>query len=184
MISGFADAGRILNEPKYLVAATRAADLLWAKLRQSDGRLLRTYGGGEAKLNGYLDDYAFFVNGLLALYKATGDPKWLDRADQLTRKQIELFWDDQQGGFFFTSHDHEALFARGRKQVDGALPAGNSISAENLLLLAEALNRLDYREKAAGTIAAGLPTLNRAPAAAPRLTGALHRYLATENQAP
>ena len=184
MISGFADAGRILDEPKYLIAATHAADLLWAKLRQSDGRLLRTYRAGEAKLNGYLDDYAFFVNGLLALYKATGDPKWLDRADQLTRKQIELFWDDQRGGFFFTSHDHEALFARGRKQVDGALPSGNSISAENLLLLAEALNRSDYREKAAGTIAAGLPTLDRAPAAAPRLTGALHRYLATENQAP
>jgi len=184
MIGGFADAGRILDEPKYLAAATRAADLLWAKLRQSDGRLLRTYGEGEARLNAYLDDYAFFVNGLLALYKATGDPKWLERADQLTRKQIELFWDDQQGGFFFTSHDHEKLFARGKKQVDGALPAGNSISAENLLALAEVLDRPDYRERAAQTIAAGLPLLDRAPAAAPRLTGALQRYLATENQAP
>jgi hypothetical protein len=98
----------------------------------------------------------------------------------LTEKQIELFWEAGQGGFFFTSHDHQALFARGKKPTDGALPSGNSISAANLLTLSQTLEKPAYRDRARHTIAATLPLLRRAPAAAPRMTAALMRYVETE----
>ena len=90
-------------------AAEKAANFVLTKLRDDTGRLKRTYSGGEARLNAYLNDYAFLVDGLLRLHQATGDKRWLDAADSLTQKQIELFADPAGGGFFFTSSDHEAL---------------------------------------------------------------------------
>ena len=181
MIRGFADAGRILEEPRYVAAAVKAAEFVLAKLRTEDGRLQRSYREGQAKLNGYLDDYAFFVDGLLGLHMATGEPRWLDLADELTQKQVELFWDDKQFGFYFTSHDHESLFVRGKKPADGAIPSGNSVSAANLLRLADSLDQSDLRDYAKQTISASLPLLERAPAGAPRMTLALARYLQGED---
>ena len=119
MIGGLADAARILKNDRYLAAATKAADFVLANLRTKEGRLLRTYSkageeGGKAKLNAYVDDYAFLVDGLLRLHQATADKKWLTAAEEITAKQIELFQDEKSGGFYFTSSDHEALFARGK----------------------------------------------------------------------
>jgi hypothetical protein len=180
IIRGLADAGRILSEPRYTAAAARAAEFVLDELRTPDGRLLRSYAGDRAQHNAYLDDYAFLVDGLLALHAATDDRRWLVLADELTEKQIELFWEAGQGGFFFTSHDHQALFARGKKPTDGALPSGNSISAANLLTLSQTLEKPAYRDRARHTIAATLPLLRRAPAAAPRMTAALMRYVETQ----
>src|SRR5204863_361331 len=130
------------------------ADFVLAKLRTKDGRLLRTYSAGEAKLNAYLNDYAFLADGLLRLHHATGNPHWLDEAAALTAKQIELFSDERGGGFFFTSNDHEALLARGKEVVDGAVPAGNSVAAHNLILLSAARSQPEYLALARKTIAA------------------------------
>jgi uncharacterized protein YyaL (SSP411 family) len=169
MIRGFADAGRLLQQPDYTKAAARAADFLLAHARAPDGKLWRTYGQGQAKLNAYLDDYAFLVDGLIALYRATDDRRWLVAADELTAKQIELFWDDARGGFFFTSDDHESLIARSLDPVDGSEPSGNSVAACNLLFLARELEKPAYREQARRTMDAVAGVLQTSPAAAPRM---------------
>ncbi len=169
MIRGLADAGRQLEEPRYLEAAEQAAEFVLAKLRTSDGRLLRTYGEGQAKLNAYLDDYAFLTDGLLALHRATQDEQWLLAAEQLTDKQLELFWDEAGHGFFFTSDDHETLLARAKQWTDNVLPAGNSMSAGNLLQLAEVRGRDDLREKAVQLLEAGRMWFRLAPSSVPRL---------------
>ena len=169
MIRGFADAGRELKNDSYIKAAERAADFVLDKLRNEDGRLLRTYANGEAKLNAYLNDYAYLVDGLIALYRASGDKKWLTAADELTAKQIELFWDEKNGGFFFTSSDHEALLARSKNPVDGAQPSGNSVSAQNLIFLAKELKKPDYLDKAKKTVRSSGTLLQRSPSGAPRM---------------
>ena len=177
MIRGFADAGRLLKDERYTQAAAKAADFVLENLRATDGRLLRTYGGGMAKLNAYLDDYAYLADGLIALHRATGEQRWLEAADTLTAKQIELFWDKEAGGFFFTSSDHESLIARSKGPVDGARPAGNSVSATNLVYLAKALDKPEYLERADETIQAYARLLRGAPAALPRMATALASLL-------
>ncbi|MBI1903914.1 MAG: DUF255 domain-containing protein [Planctomycetia bacterium] len=169
MIRGFADCGRIFQEPRHIETATRAADFVLAKLRTPDGRLLRTYTSGQAKLNAYLDDYAFLADGLIALHQATGDERWLNAANELTQKQIELFWDDEGGGFFFTSSDHEALIARSKGPVDGALPAGNSVAVGNLVYLGPALAKPDYLDRADKTVQSLSAIIHRAPTALPMM---------------
>src|SRR5262249_43485134 len=141
MIAGYVAAGQALDEPKYLQTAARAADFMLHNLRTKDGRLMRTYGRepdqktGAAKLNAYLDDYAYLVHGLLTLHDATKEQKWLDEAKSLTDTMVKNHLDDKNGGFFYTSHDHEKLFARAKDQFDGAQPSGNSVAASNLVRL-------------------------------------------------
>jgi uncharacterized protein YyaL (SSP411 family) len=173
MIGGLADAGRILKTPRYVAAAEKAANFILTSLRTADGRLLRTYAGGQAKLNGYLDDYAFLADGLIRLHRATGQQKWLDEAAAITAKQIELFHDEQGGGFFFTSDDHEALLARAKELVDNVVPSGNAVAAHNLIFLAVAKNRPDYLPLASQTISASVILTQTAPAAAPRMLTAI-----------
>ena len=180
MIRGFADAGRILERPQYVEAAERAAQFVLNHLIEEDGRLLRTYGMGTSKLNAYLNDYAFLVDGLIALHRCNGDNQWLQTANQVTQKQIELFWDDQRGGFYFTSNDHESLIARSKNPVDGAEPSGNSVAAQNLIYLADALDEPLYLEKARQTIDSVAGMVDRSPAAAPRLLIALSELLDRE----
>ncbi|HUG68013.1 MAG TPA: thioredoxin domain-containing protein [Pirellulaceae bacterium] len=177
MIRGFADAGRILQNEAYLLAASRAANFVLAELRTEDGRLERTYGQGKSALNAYLDDYAFLADGLIALHRATGDEKWLKKADALTAKQLELFWDEKNGGFYFTSGDHETLLARGRDPVDGVEPAGNSVSASNLVYLGQALDKPEYLDRAKQTIDSAAGLLQQSPGAAPRLCAAYQAWL-------
>ncbi|HND52725.1 MAG TPA: DUF255 domain-containing protein [Pirellulaceae bacterium] len=178
MIRGLAEAGKAFNEPRYTAAAVKCADFLLSEMRSKDGGLLRTYGQGQARLNAYLDDYAFVVDGLIALHQATGDAKWLKAADELTAKQIELFWDEKQGGFFFTSNNHESLLARAKEVTDGAEPAGNSVAAENLVYLAKQLDKAAYREKARRTIQAPAAIWAAAPNALPRLARAASQLFA------
>jgi uncharacterized protein YyaL (SSP411 family) len=169
MITGLADAGRILAEPRYIAAAESAADFVLANLRTADGRLLRTYGRGKAKLNAYVTDYAYFIEGLLALHRATDDKRWLDAADALARKQIELFHDEVAGDFYFTSDDHETLIARAKDPVDGAQPSANSVTTATLLYLADSLKNRDYLQIAEKTIGATAGLIETAPYAAPRM---------------
>ncbi|MCA9175495.1 MAG: thioredoxin domain-containing protein [Planctomycetales bacterium] len=169
MIRGLADSGRALKQPEHIEMARRAAEFLLKQMRGADGHLLRSYAKGEAKLNAYLDDYAYLVHGLIGLHRATGEQRWLVEAKQLTDDQLRRFWDERQKGFYFTSDDHESLLARSRNQFDGARPSGNAIAALNLLYLADALDRDAYRERARLTVLGSSRILHRAPAAAPQM---------------
>jgi uncharacterized protein YyaL (SSP411 family) len=176
-IGGLADAGRILKEPRYIAAAEKAAEFVLAKLKGDQGRLKRTWSGGEARLNAYVSDYAFVSDGLIRLHAATGDEKWLTAAGELTQKQIELFADNAGGGFFFTSSDHEALLARGKEIVDTAVPSSNSMSADNLIRLAVLLKKPEYLPRASKAILASASTLQSNPSAAPRMAAAIPALL-------
>src|SRR5262249_42793180 len=133
MIGAYARASTALEHPEYARTAEKAADFVLTNLRDPEGRLLHTSINRQAKLNAYLDDYAFLIDGLLALHDATADVKWLRTAKQLQDDQLRMFLDETNGGFYFTSHQHEELLARTRNCYDGVLPAGNSVSARNLI---------------------------------------------------
>ena len=141
------------------------------------GRLVRTYTDGQAKLNAYVEDYANFVDGLLAIHRATGEQKWLDHAVKIQKKQDELFWDDAQGGYFFTSSDLEKLLARAKKPVDGAMPSGNSVAAGNLIYLANTLKDDKYRQRAMKTALAASAVIEQFPIAAPRMLITIEKLL-------
>lgn len=136
MIAALARAGRVLQNITYLDAATKAVRFIEEKLVREDGRLLARYRDGEAAYLGYLDDYAFYVWGLIELYEATWQGKYMEQAIQLTKAMIDLFWDDQDDGFFFYGKDGEQLLIRPKEIYDGAMPSGNAVAALNLLRLA------------------------------------------------
>jgi uncharacterized protein len=174
MIRGLADAGRVFENDRYLDAARRAARFVLDELQTEEGRLLRTYSDGQAKLNAYLDDYAFLVDGLLALHRAAGEAQWLDAAERLTQTQLELF-QDERGGFYFTSDDHESLLARGKNPADGALPSGASVTVGTLIALTS--RHPEYRELAEKAARAAAGHLERSPALAPRMAVHIHELL-------
>lgn len=177
MIRGLADAGRVFDRPEYIKVAAEAANFILTNMRDSQGRLYRTHTAGQAKLNAYLDDYAFLCDGLIALHRATGEKGWLEHAVELTDIQIQFYYDANRGGFYFTSNDHESLIARGKQPSDGAQPAGNSVAAQNLIYLARTMNKPAYREMARKTISAAAPLIQKSPRIAPRMTLALAELL-------
>ncbi len=175
MIASLAKGARVLDEPKYAEAAARAADFVLENLRK-DGRLLRTYRGGRTRHTAYLSDYAFLVEGLLNLYEATFDPRWLDEATALTDTAIKLYFDADKGAFFFTAVDAEKLLVRSKQPRDIAVPSGNSVQAMNLLRLSVFLNREDYRAKAESIFRAFAEEMVRSPSAFERLFCAVDFY--------
>ncbi len=135
MISALARAGVVFDEQRYVDAAEKAANFLLAE-SQNDGRLLRSWRAGQASLPGYLSDYAFFIEALVELHAATGNPAWLSQAERLTREMLELFEDGADGGFYFTSLEHEALLLRSKNLLGGGnLPNANGVAAQVLLKL-------------------------------------------------
>jgi uncharacterized protein YyaL (SSP411 family) len=147
MISAHAFAALVLDEPDYARRAERAAAFLLEKVRRG-GRLLRSYKDGQARHNAYLDDYGFLTAGLIDLYEATGDPRWLREAIGLDAVLEQHYEDHENGGFFLTSNDHEALLAREKPAYDGAEPSGNSVAVLNLLRLYEFTTDEKYRLRA------------------------------------
>jgi len=176
MIRGLADGARALDDPRYLQAAAKAADFALENLRDDRGHLLRTFAG-EDGLGAYLDDYALLVDGLIALHQADGDQKWLEEAERLTDLQIELFWDDPQGGFFFTAVDHEKLIARSKDPADSVIPSGNAVSVANLVYLADALDKPEYLDRAEKTVATFATQMRHMPASMPRMAVSLAALL-------
>src|SRR4051794_36239470 len=152
MIGALADAGAVLGRDDYLAAARVAATVLLRVHRDDDRRLLRTSDGSRAKLNAYLEDHAFLLEALLTLYEATFEPRWFTEARALADTMIERFADDEHGGFFSTSSDHEALVARRKDLEDNPIPAGNSSAALGLLRLAALSGEGAYEERALGVI--------------------------------
>ncbi len=135
MISALALAGNILQEKRYLMAAETAARFILEKVRRNDGRLLHRYRDGEAGILAGLEDYAFLVSGLLDLYENSFDPRYFKEAVRLNKEMVDLFWDEQNSGFFLTPADGEELIYRPKDVYDGAVPSGNSQAAHNLLRL-------------------------------------------------
>ena len=134
MISSLAYGGAVLEENKYTEAAKRSAEFILNTLRKN-GRLMRYYRDGHVVEKAFLDDYAFTVSGLIDLYEATFDVKWLIEAKSLSNQMIELFADTEKGGFFLTGRDSEKLIARTKPGSDGAIPSSNSVAAFVLLKL-------------------------------------------------
>jgi uncharacterized protein YyaL (SSP411 family) len=164
MISAYAQAALVLGHERYAGIAARAADFVLSAMRK-DGRLLRSCKDGMARHRAYLDDYAFMIAGLLDLYEATGDLRWLQQAMGLDDVLAAHYEDRTAGGFFMTSDDHEVLLAREKPNSDGAEPSGNSVQAVNLLRLHELTTDDRYRRRAEHTLRAFGETLRRAPAA-------------------
>ena len=170
MISAFAKAFQVLDEPRYLEAAQRAAGFAAGTLyRPEEGTLWRRYRDGQAAFDGYLEDYAFLVQALIDLYEASFERRWLELAERLTAKMIELFWDEQAGGFFNTSGRDPSVLLRFKDDYDGAEPSGNSIAALNLARLSEMLDRAEWRQLAERTVQAFSEALNRQPHAMPQM---------------
>ncbi len=164
MISAYARAGLAMREPDWVARAGRAADFVLKNMRRR-GRLLRSFTDGRPRHNGYLDDYAFVISGLIDLFEASGSTRWLDEAIALDSILQRHYEDAEGGGFFLTSEDHEKLLAREKPAYDGALPSGNSVQALNLLRLAELTTQAGYARRALRTIEAQAGLLAREPAA-------------------
>ena len=147
MISAYAKAAEALDVEQYREIAVAAVRFIENKLQRGD-RLLSTYKDGVAKLNGYLDDYAFFITALLDVFELVQDRRYLERAGALADSLIARFWDDHAGGFFFTSDDHEALIVRSKPAFDGSIPSGNSTAARALLRLYHYTEQSAYLERA------------------------------------
>jgi uncharacterized protein YyaL (SSP411 family) len=147
MIAALAKGYQALRDPRYLQAAARAADFILGSLRQDSGKLLRRYRQGEVAHPGCADDYAFLVWGLIELYESAFDVRYLEEALQLQRLMLDLFWDEQDGGFYYTAHDAEKLIVRTKEIYDGAVPSSNSIAALNLLRLARMTGNTAWEEK-------------------------------------
>lgn len=163
MIAAMARAGEVLNNQGYIEAAVSAVAFVNKYLVQADGRLLHRFRNGRAGLQANLDDYAFFVYGLLALYRTTFDVAYLKQAIQLTDQMIQHFWDDTQGGFYFTPNDGEQLIARQKEAYDGAIPSGNSMALMNLLLIGRITGEPSYEERADTLLQAFGSPINRHP---------------------
>ncbi|MBL8184485.1 MAG: thioredoxin domain-containing protein [Blastocatellia bacterium] len=143
MLAAFAEASAVLGSDEYLTIAKRNADFLIENLKD-DGRLLRTWKDGRAKLNGYIEDHANLADGLIELFQVSGDERYLNEAIRLADAMITEFWDEDGGGFFFTSNDHEELIVRNKDFYDNATPSGNSVAADVLLKLAKLLGDERY----------------------------------------
>ncbi len=176
MLTAFAEAAFTLDRPDYLEIAVSNAEFLSTQMVAQD-RLFRTWKDGDAKLNGYLEDYALVVEGWIATYQATGDVRWLDDAAELTEAQIRLFWDTENKDFYFTPSDHERLLVRHKEYMDNASPSGNAVACFNLLRLAKILGKKEYLEKAENMLGRVNRALSRHPLAFGYWLQALDFYL-------
>lgn len=156
MLAAFAEAGQILDRLDYVTVATQNAEFLYRTMRKANGALHRTWkAGSEAKLNAYLEDYAYLGEGLLVLYQTTFEVRWFDWAHELAEYMLAHFSDSENGGFFDTSDDHEQLIHRPKDLQDNAVPSGNAMAAHVLLklsLLTGETSYWDIAEQATGLI--------------------------------
>ena len=180
MIDAFAYGYEVLGDKRYRDVAEKAAQFNLKYLRTADGQLMRTYRDGVPKYNGYLDDYAFLVRGLLRLHRATGERSWLDEAKSLTDTMNRLFWDDKNGGFYFTLANQKYLVVRTKNPYDSALPSGNAVAVNNLLTLAQLIGEKSYLDKAEKTLQNFAGMMGQSPNAFMHMLFATNRYLSTD----
>jgi len=148
MIAALSRAAQAFDDGQYAASARKAADFFLDSMREADGRLLHRYRDGHAGLQANLDDYAFMVWGLIDLYEAVLDVTYLRAALDLTHHMLEHFWDDAEGGFFFTPDYGEDLLVRQKEATDGAIPSGNSAAMLDLLRLAGMTGKAEFEARA------------------------------------
>lgn len=177
MIHALAEVGVVLGRQDALDAAGAAANFILSQMSQPDGKLYRSYKDGRARFNAYLEDYAAFARGLVALYEATFDLRWLGEASRLTQLIFDQFHDSERGGFFQTGLDHEQLVARRKDYIDNAVPSGNSLTAELLLRLAVLVDNEQYRRDATRVVLTLKDAMAQQPTGFGRMLTALHTLL-------
>jgi uncharacterized protein YyaL (SSP411 family) len=177
MISAFAKVYRITGNKSYLDHAINAIEFIESKIAAGDGRLHRTFKDGIAKLNAYLDDYAFYINALLDVFEVNTYPRYLEKSIMYADHMIQHFWDGEQGNFFFTSDDHERLIVRTKAVYDLAIPSGNSMAALGLLRLYHMTQKGDYLLKAEQIMKTGLKAAAENPFGFGQLLNAIYLYI-------
>jgi uncharacterized protein YyaL (SSP411 family) len=183
IISALSQAAAVLDEPRYLAAAQSAAGFIKAKLFDpKEGKLLRRYRAGEADIDGFLDDYAFLIQGLLDLHESSFDVRWLAWAVELLERQDKLFWGEDAGAYFSTTGDDPSILIRMHDDYDGAEPSANSVAAMNLLRLSQMTDRSVWKERAVRMFATFGKRLESNPEALPQLVAALDFSLARPRQ--
>ncbi len=178
MLHSFAEAARVFERGDWLRIAERNAAFLITALK-ADGRLLRTYKAGRARIPAFLEDHALLADALLAVYEATWDARWVREARWLADEMIERFWEEGEGAFYDTAKDAEALVVRPRDLFDNATPSGSSAAVMALLRLAELTGEARYREVAGRALAAMADYMARVPLGFGHLLCALDFALAT-----
>ena len=178
MISALAEAGAVLEDSNYLEAASRCAEFLSRELRDADGRLLRSWKDGEAKIPAFLEDYAFLLDGLLTLYESSFEVRWYHEALVVAGELIERFEDAERGGFFTTAEDQDDLPVRRKDLEDSPIPSGNSAAAFALLRLALISGEGKYERHALAVLRLLFPLAARHPLAFTHLLRAADFYLA------
>lgn len=173
MIAAFAKGGQVLNDPACTEAAVRAADFILKRVHRNDGRLLHRFRDGEAGILAQIDDYAFFLWGILELYEATFDPKYLTTARELTGNLIKYFWDHEAGGFFFTPDDGEPLIVRPKEIFEGAIPSGNAVAMWNMLRLGRITSDTELLDRAWSLASTFFTGIQQSPAAYTQFMAAL-----------
>ena len=173
MIAALAQAGNALGNSKYTLAASKAADFIGHNLTGADGRLFKRYRKGQAGLSAHLNDYAFMVWGLIELYQATYELKYLKDAIALNDRMLLHFWDKQNGGLYMTADDSEKLLIRSKEIYDGAIPSGNSVATMNLLRLAGMTANKQYASSAESILKAHSTQVKQYPAGYTLLMSAL-----------
>lgn len=177
MIKSFAQAAQVLKRNDYKDIAVKATEFI-LNHNSLNGRLLRSYKNDQARFNAYQEDYAYLVDALIAVYEATFETKWLVEARRLTDLMIKEFWDEEEGGFFFTSTDHEELITRSKEYSDNATPSGNSIAVDVLLKLSHIFNDEHYKDIAVRTLNLLGKAVERFPGGFGHMLGALDFHLA------
>jgi uncharacterized protein len=177
MISGFAKGFAISGEAKYLQTATKAVEFVENMLASNDGRLKRTFKDGQSKLNAYLEDYAFYISGLLDLFAVNSKQEYLDKAIMYTDFMLQHFWDEKEGNLFFTSDDHEQLISRTKNFYDLATPSGNSVAASNLLRLYHYSQNNSYLERAVRIMKAGSRSAAENPFGFGQMLNSIYLYV-------
>ncbi len=164
MITAFASGYAVLHEKKYLDVATRAAEFLWTNMWDGS-KLLRIYKNSESKIDGCLEDYAYFLEGLIALYEVTFDSVWIERANQLADKIIDQFSEEEEGGFYMTGRSAEKLVVRLKSAADEAIPSANAVAALSLLRLGHLTGKQEYLKSGERTVRAFQQRMKKTPAA-------------------
>jgi uncharacterized protein len=181
-LAALAEAGRFLDRPDWVDAARRLGEFLLGPLSDDGGRLRRSYRDGRTSGAGYLDDYANVAHGFLELHVATGEPRWLHEANRLARLAVELFADDEHGGFFLSPADGERLVARTKELDDHPLPSGNSMLAHVLIRLSRIYGDDELERHAVSVLRLVRPALERAPTAFGWALCALDLHLSTPRE--
>ncbi len=181
-IEALVDAGIGLGDRRYAAAALAAANFVWDRLRDRDGRLLHSCRAGQAKLAGYLDDYAWMACACLSCYRIDFDFVWIERAMHLIDDMVDHFFEEADGAFWFTADDHEQLIARTRDWQDGAVPGGNSMAALACLRLGRMSGNPRLLEIAERTMTAAMPFARRAPLAVSQMLIAWHVWTHDQQQ--